>query len=80
MAKEDLPILGTVRAIKRGHNGPYFLAECEIGMVSVSLLYPVWQEIDQARGGSIVIISDIRMEVRGWRGYCARFFRPGDEI
>lgn len=63
-----------------GHNGPYFLAKCEIGTVSVSLNRDVWQEDERLRGGISVLLEDIcEMYGRGWRANRARFYRPGDE-
>lgn len=78
--EEGPPRRAIVTAIREGHNGPYFLAECDIGLVTVSLQAPVWLEKHLPEGGIEVVLSDIRKKRLGWRAYSARFFRPGDEI
>lgn len=66
--------------LKKGHKGPYFDAECDIGIVTVSLDRDVWQEDVRPDGGNSVLIWDIREKTeKGWRAYKARLYRPGDE-
>lgn len=81
--KEDPPRKALVKAIKEGHRGPYFEAECkiekEIMMVTVSLNRDVWQEKAWPEGGMEVIISDIRKKRAGWRAFKARFYRLYDK-
>jgi hypothetical protein len=42
--------------------------------------HEVWEDQETPRAGTIVILSDIRKNDKGWRAHRARFLRPEDEI
>ena len=67
------------KVIPKGAHGPYAVASSEeLGLITFSLEAPAWTEKDWPEGGSMVILSDIRKKLAGWRASRGRFLRPSD--
>lgn len=46
---------------------------------SINPIHQVWEDRETPRAGTIVLLSDIRKNDKGWRAHKARFLRPEDE-
>lgn len=68
------------KIIPHGKHGPYAVAQSDDipGWITFSLNKPVWQEEEEPKPGTYVILSDLRKK-DGWRAEKARFYRPGDD-
>lgn len=65
---------------------PYAVAQVIDMSVSVAVTFSldsnrqVWKETEYPMVGTVVILSDLRKNDRGWRAYKARFLRLDDEV
>ncbi len=68
------------KIVRSGPRGPYAVARStELGIITVSLEPPVWNEREFPEREDVILLSSIREKRAGWRAHSGRFVTPSDK-